>query len=588
MFCSNCGAQFNQQPQPSAQQYSSPQDQPYYTVPDVNQPAQLYTQPPVQQPTQQTYAQPPVQQPYGQQYNQQYNQYPGFTPVAKKSKAPIFIAIGIAAAGILAAVFIVVFAFPGQTPAQPVDIIGSEAGATTPVSSDILTPAQVFENNKDAAFQIFLYFDDYHVGWGSGFFISSSGVAVTNHHVMDGMNKAVAVLYDGSSYDITGYYSYDTGNDLAIIQVDGKGKTFQPVTIGQTNDISVGDRVYAIGGPGGDPLTLTEGIISRFANETINYDSYSVAGMLQTTAFIYGGNSGGPLFNDRGHVIGINSAGRLDRESTQWAVPVDRVAVPSSGASLNPLPVGVLMPSHFSGEIFYFDRYPAIPDFLSVSSNATLILGGTAADVGFDLFLDIDRAGIFNFDYVYYYSLDGWYFVEDTDRYDDVLMERGFIFQSVENTEDGESEVTYVFLYNPDRNISLVYSFYWEYEILFLLIGGGNAFDVLSANDFGNYHEVHDISVMDELNYAVSYADFVQISIFWPDGGETMFFGNYYSGWQMESRHGGISAVDPTFTYWDGIMYIGFPTTSRIYNLFDDNSGFFGDEFLQWSFEYYG
>jgi len=532
---------------------------------------------------QQQYIQPPAGQPVGQ-----YPQYPMQAQSVKKSKTPIFIALGIAAAGIIIALFIVVFGILGQRNSNQGDIIGSEAGSASPANNDILTPAQVFESNIDAVFQIFLYIDDYHVGWGSGFFISSSGVAVTNHHVLDGMNRAVAVLYDGSSYEITGYYSYDTGNDLAVIQVDGKGKSFQPVTIGKTDDINVGDRVYAIGGPGGDPLTLTEGIISRFANETINYDNYSVAGMLQTTAFIYGGNSGGPLFNDKGHVIGINSAGRIDRESTQWAVPVDRLVNPASGASISSLPVGGLLPSHFTGQIFYFERFPNIPDFLSVSSNAYLILGGTAADVGFDLFLDIDSAGIFNFNYVYYYSLDGWYFVDDTDLYDDVLMEHGFTFQGVESTSDDDSDVTYVFLHHPQQNISLVYSYYWEYEMMFLLIGSGNAYEVLSNQDFGRYHGQQTMSATEELYNAALYAENVLLYIYWYDGAMTTFYTNNYGGWSMESRNGGTSDVEPTFSYWGGVLYIGFPTTSRIYNLFDDYSGFFGDELLAWGYEYHG
>ena len=588
-FCSNCGAKFEQPSQPVAIQYTPPHEQQYAQAPEQQPPLQYYSPPPVQTPDQ--YSQQPIQQPDQYQYSQQpmQQQYTPYTmpaPAPQKSKTPIFVAIGIAATGIVAAIVIVVFGLLGQNNQVPVDIVGMEAGSVAPVSSDILTPAQVFESNIDAVFQILLYIDNHHVGWGSGFFIGSSGVAVTNHHVMNGMDRAEALLYDGSRFDITGYFSYDTDNDLAIIQVDGRGKEFHSITIGQIDSINVGDRVYAIGGPGGDPLTLTEGIISRFANEVINYDNYSIAGMLQTTAFIYEGNSGGPLLNDRGQVIGINSAGRRDRESAQWAVPADRILVPASGASINQLPVGTHLSSQFTGEIFYFDKFPYIPDFLSVSSNANLLLSGTAADVGFDLFLDIDRAGIFNFDYVYYYSLDGWFFVEDTDRYDDVLMERGFIFQSVESTSDDDSDVTYVFLYHPDRNISLVYSYYWEYEMMFILIGSGNAYDVLSSYDFDDHHDLYDIGITDELYYAVQYANFVQLEIYWLDGGVTTFFGSNQNGWQMESRNGGISEVEPTFSFWNDIVYIGFPTTSRIYNLFDDFSGFFGEEILSWGFEY--
>ena len=360
---------------------------------------------------------------------------------------------------------------------------GNDVVIVTPgPSSEVLTPSQIYEQNVESVFQILCDLGGNYIGWGSGFFISESGIAVTNHHVLDGALSAIIIMEDGSEYEITGYHNYDFGNDLAVIQVDGRGRSFRPVTLGNLNDVNVGDRVYAIGGPGGDPLTLTEGIISRFAHEPISYDIYTVAGMLQSTAFIYGGNSGGPLFNDRGHVIGVNSAGRSDRESTQWAVPVDRVVPPTSGATIHSLPVGTSTPTYTPGEIFGFERFPDIPDFLSVSRNASLLLSGTAVDMGYALVLEIDEEGIYNFDYAYFYFLAEPHFIPDTDLYDEVLEDNGFIFQGVELvTEDDDMEVTYVFLYNSRLDVSLVYCYYWNYETLFMLIGWGNTFEILGG-----------------------------------------------------------------------------------------------------------
>ena len=476
-FCTNCGASVQQQAPPPVQ----------YTPPPVQQqaPPQQFAPPPVQQqaPPQQ-FAPPPVQQtfspsPYGVPP-------PVYQPVVKKSKTPIFVALGIAVTGIVIAIIIVASGILGSNRnPEPINRDGVVIVTPEPASA-VLTPAQVYENNHASVFQVFYHIDEYYVGWGSGFFISESGVAVTNHHVMDGADSAIVILEDGSEYDIIGYYSYDIGNDLAIIQIDGGGRRFQPVTIGVPEALSVGDRVYAIGGPGGDPLTLTEGIISRFAYEPINYSFYTIAGMLQSTAFIYGGNSGGPLFNDRGHVVGVNSAGRSDRESTQWAVPIDRIEIPVAGAMIHSLPVGTFTPTHAPGQIFGFERFRDIPDFLSVSENASLLLSGTAADLGFDLVLDLDEEGKYSFDYAYLFSLPEDDFIPDTDLYDDVLGDNGFIFQDVIVTStDDELDETYVFLFNSRLNLSLVYLYFWENEALLILIGQGNTYEIIVGTESG-------------------------------------------------------------------------------------------------------
>ena len=490
VFCGNCGTSQNVPAQPVPQQHVPPQQiiQPppvqQQVVPPVQQPPpppQQFVPPPLQQPPPpQQFVQPPPQQ----FIPQTHSVFPSTQPPAvKKSKTPIFIALGIAVVGIIIAIIIATSGSSDTNDPGPGNR-GDDVVIVTPgPSSEILTPAQVYEKNVDSVFQIQCDIDNIYVGWGSGFFISETGIAVTNHHVLDDIHSARVIMEDGSVYEITGYYNYDFGNDLAVIQVDGRGRRFQPVTIGNPDNLSVGDRVYAIGGPGGDPLTLTEGIISRFAHEPISYNIYTVAGMLQSTAFIYGGNSGGPLFNDRGHVIGINSAGRIDRESTQWAVPVDRVEIPAAGATIYPLPIGTSTPIYVPGEIFGFERFPDIPDFLSVSRNASLLISGTAIDLGYDLVLDIDEAGIYNFDYAYLYLLAEEHFIPDTDVYDEVLEDHGFIFQGVELvTEDDDLEVTYVFLYNSRLNMSLVYCYNWNYEFLLMLIGRGNTFEILGGS----------------------------------------------------------------------------------------------------------
>jgi hypothetical protein len=351
-----------------------------------------------------------------------------------------------------------------------------------------LDGADIFEANKYAAFQIYLYKNGVHVGWGSGFFIDPDGTAVTNHHVMVGMDSAKVVMHDKREFDITGYYSYDIDNDLAVIKVDGKGGRFDAVTI-REDAVRPGEQVYAIGGPDGEPLTITGGEMSIIVEKPIEYGIYAIPGMLQTTASIYGGNSGGPLFDTWGRVIGINSATHIERDSQQWAVPIGRVQIPEAGADINRLPLGTSMPQ-WDGRVAYLRQFPQIPDFLSVSRNASLLLAGTADDLGHTLTLDFDGTGAYHFEYAYYYALDESYFIPDTNEYDDILGEHGFLFQHWEIIDS----VRYAFLYNSSLDMSLVYGYYDQYEIMFLTIGRGNAYQRLlgggaaqTPNNIGGY-----------------------------------------------------------------------------------------------------
>ncbi|MCL2634885.1 MAG: trypsin-like peptidase domain-containing protein [Oscillospiraceae bacterium] len=477
IFCNSCGAKYEPvaTPAPIPVMAASPAPVQEQYIPQ--QPA--YAPPP---PPQQPAHTPPVQE----------QVYVAPVPVPEKKKKPVGVIIGIIAAAVLVLSIgtvgiIALIASNNNNNNYQSRNDDDETRRTTAASTDdapdpnaILTPVQIFDNNKHAVFQIKCYHNGVHVGWGSGFFVNAEGVAITNHHVMEGMTGAVAVLFDGREFDITGYYSYDFSNDYAVIQVDGKGESFSFVTIGDSDSMNVGDSVYALGGPDGDPITFTAGMISRFANEPLNYGRYTVAGMLQSTAAVYGGNSGGPLLNDKGHVIGINSASDPSRDSQQWAVPIKRVILPSEGNnSTTPLPVGGGQQDTWDGTVTYLARYSFIPDFLSVSRNAYLGMAGTASDLGFNLVLDFDVTGSYHFDYAYYYLLEEPYFISDTDEYDDVLEDHGFDLQGA--YFDDKDGITYVFFYLAKQNTSLVYSYYWEYEILVVVVGSGNAYQQLSG-----------------------------------------------------------------------------------------------------------
>ena len=222
---------------------------------------------------------------------------------------------------------------------------GNDEPAEPAAPRVLLTGPDVFQYNVNSVFTIYVNVGHGYSPNGSGFFITSTGIGVTNHHVMVGWSSAAIYTHDGERYVITGYYNYDMNNDLAVIQVDGRGRAFEYVTISSLDDLRVGEDVFAIGSPRGIYRnTFTSGVLSRMADEAVEFDIYRIYDMLQFTAPITGGNSGGPLFNNLGEVIGVNTAaysGYL-AQNINFAVRIDRVSIPAPGAELRQLPIGTL------------------------------------------------------------------------------------------------------------------------------------------------------------------------------------------------------------------------------------------------------
>ena len=139
---------------------------------------------------------------------------------------------------------------------------------------------------------------------GSGFILTQDGFIVTNHHVIDGATSVKVTLYDGESYDATVIGS-DSDYDIAVLKIDATGLT--PVTLGDSSLLNVGDHVLALGNPLGElTFSASEGIASS-VNRTINVSGIPF-NMIQVTCAVNPGNSGGPLFNAYGEVVGIVSA----------------------------------------------------------------------------------------------------------------------------------------------------------------------------------------------------------------------------------------------------------------------------------------
>jgi S1-C subfamily serine protease len=159
-------------------------------------------------------------------------------------------------------------------------------------------------------------------GQGSGFVIEKSGIILTNSHVVNGADKVTVTLKDGRTFEgkVRGV---DEVTDLAVVKIDGTNLPVAPLA--NSDQVQVGDWAIAVGNPLGLDNTVTLGIVS-----TLKRSSAQVGipdkriDFIQTDAAINPGNSGGPLVNDRGEVIGINTAIRADAMGIGFAIPINK------------------------------------------------------------------------------------------------------------------------------------------------------------------------------------------------------------------------------------------------------------------------
>ncbi len=198
-----------------------------------------------------------------------------------------------------------------------------------PAHNDLLTPADVYEQNVNATVAISTEGVTTN-GWGqstrfassgSGFIITHDGYIVTNHHVIDNATTIKVLLTSGETLDAE-LIGSDEENDVALLKVDGQD--LPVVSLGDSDSLQVGDQVAAIGNPLGELTnTLTVGYVSALDRE-INTDGTPI-NMLQTDTAINSGNSGGPLFDMYGNVIGITTAKYASSkiEGLGFAVPIN-------------------------------------------------------------------------------------------------------------------------------------------------------------------------------------------------------------------------------------------------------------------------
>lgn len=220
----------------------------------------------------------------------------------------------------------------------------SESGTPQPVSEKATnnTAKAVYDDAKDAVTYISAQTGQ-GTATGSGFVVSSDGKIITNEHVVDGATAVTVKLGTGGKTLSAQVVAADASKDLALLKVDGTD--LPHLDLGDSSGLTVGDDVYAIGNPYGLDHTLTSGIVSALNREIEAPDGTPITGAIQTDAALNPGNSGGPLLDADGEVIGVNSqiastgssSGEAGNVGIGFAIPAKTVSAfianPTSSSS---------------------------------------------------------------------------------------------------------------------------------------------------------------------------------------------------------------------------------------------------------------
>jgi putative serine protease PepD len=213
-------------------------------------------------------------------------------------------------------------------------------------------------------------------GSGTGFVVDTDGHIVTAAHVVDGASSITVKLQDGTTRTAT-VLGKDDATDIAVLEIDPSGLTLHPLTLGSSSSVDVGDQIAAIGDPFGYDRSLSTGIVSGVDRTIQAPNGFTVSHAIQTDAAVNPGNSGGPVLDADGNVIGIvdqiATGGNSEQSSgVGFAVPIDLVK-----SSLKTLEAGGKVEHAYLG-VSTADS----PSSTAGAAVASVASGGPAADGG--------------------------------------------------------------------------------------------------------------------------------------------------------------------------------------------------------------
>lgn len=228
--------------------------------------------------------------------------------------------------------------FPGASaPRSPVKEVaaepwwGTDERRRVEVFDDVSRSVVNIQNNAKVRRLFSAYERDVPQGSGSGFVWDKAGHIVTNYHVVQGADSVVVTFADDSSYVVEkkDFVGFHADKDVAVLRVTAPAEKLVPVSLGTSGTLRVGMTALAIGNPFGFNQTLTTGVVSALDREIQAPNKRRITGVIQTDAAINRGNSGGPLLNSRGQIVGVTTA-ILSPSGTSagiaFAVPIDVVA----------------------------------------------------------------------------------------------------------------------------------------------------------------------------------------------------------------------------------------------------------------------
>ena len=220
---------------------------------------------------------------------------------------------GVTGAAIVAVIFAVILITPSTIEPEKItneNHIPSAIGETTPAYSKNLSLIEIFEKSEPGVVRVNVQRTEQSNGTsgvGSGFVFDKKGHIITNSHVVKDAKKVVVTFLDGRSYNAE-IIGFDEFTDIGVIKVNADLSLLQPLSLGDSANLKVGEPIAAIGNPFGLSGSMTSGIVSQLGRLLPSGLGYSIPDVIQTDAAINPGNSGGPLLNMRGEIVGINTA----------------------------------------------------------------------------------------------------------------------------------------------------------------------------------------------------------------------------------------------------------------------------------------